>query len=63
MKTKKQRVLDIVSDLVGQLMYYDRKEDESLPVGEIEQMVIKGEITSAEIIDCFATELRRCFDE
>lgn len=55
-KTRRQHVLDRVSDLVVNLLYYDRKEDEDLPVGAIEAALEAGEITVAEIIGHFAIE-------
>lgn len=58
MKTRKQRILDLISDGVGRLMYYDRKEDEELPRGAIEEAVAKGEITLDEMVAEFANELR-----
>jgi hypothetical protein len=42
-------------------MYYHRKEDEDLPRGAIEEAVEAGEITVDEMIEEFATELRKCF--
>ena len=57
MKTRKQKILDTVSDLVGSLMYYDRKEDEDLPRGAIEDAVSSGEITYDEIIAQFKKDL------
>jgi hypothetical protein len=57
MKTRKEFILDAVSDLAGQLMYYDRKEDEDLPMGAIEEAVSAGEITVDEIVDCFKRQL------
>lgn len=59
-KSTRQDVLKRVKDLVGALMYYDRKEDETLPRGSIEKLVEKGEICAQEIIDEFSTELRKC---
>lgn len=58
MKTRKQRILDLISDGVGRLMYYDRKEDDELPRGAIEEAVSKGEITLDEMVAEFANELR-----
>lgn len=55
-KTRRQHILDVVSDLVVNVLYYDRKEDEDLPVGAIEAAVEAGEITVAEIIGHFAIE-------
>lgn len=56
-KTQKQVVLDTVSDLVGNFLYYQRKEDEDLPVGAIEKMVATKEITVDEIVAKFRSEL------
>lgn len=39
--TKKEILLAIVSDSVTDLLYYDRKEDDELPIGTIEEMVEK----------------------
>lgn len=58
--TRKQNILLTVNDLVGRLMYYDRKEDDELPVDAIEQAVANGEISVDEIIEEFSTELRKC---
>ena len=38
-----------IEDLAGRFLYYDRKEDDALPVGEIERMVKDGEVTVDEI--------------
>lgn len=57
MKTRKQNILATVSDLVANFAYYDRKEDEELPRGEIEEAIQKGEITIDEIVECFRKEL------
>ena len=51
-------VLDSVTDLVSDFLYYHRKEDEELPVGEIERMIRLGKITVEEIVSAFETELR-----
>lgn len=52
-------ILDTASDLVGQLMYYDRKEDNELPVGSIQEAIEEGELTVDDIINEFSTELRK----
>lgn len=46
-------ILDVTSDLAGQFLYYDRKDDEDLPVGAIEQAIADGVITVDEIVDRF----------
>jgi len=50
-------VLDTVADLVSDFLYYDRKEDEELPRGEIEMMVEIGIISEDEIVQRFREEL------
>jgi hypothetical protein len=53
MKSRRQIILDTVSDLATHFLYYDRKEDDALPVGAIEQAVEAGEITVQEITSHF----------
>jgi hypothetical protein len=55
---RKEVILGVVGDLVADLMYYDRKEDECLPRGAIEQAIEVGAITVDEIIEKFAEEMR-----
>lgn len=52
------RILNTIDDLVANLLYYDRKEDENLPRGAIEQAVEHGVITVDEMIEKFADGLR-----
>jgi len=47
-------ILGTVEDLVSNFLYYDRKNDEDLPVGHIEEAVKRGIITREEIIAKFA---------
>lgn len=56
-KTRRQRILDTVSDLVGSFLYYDRKEDPDLPLNDIEAAVVGGEITKDEIVEAFSNAL------
>lgn len=49
----KDLILNTVDDLAGKFMYYDRKEDEELPRGAIEQAIADGVITIDEIVDRF----------
>lgn len=57
MTSRRQHILNNVSDLASDFLYYDRKDCESLPRGEIEKAVAAGEITKKEIVDLFAKEL------
>lgn len=55
----KQDVLDAIKHDVSKFLYYDRKEDDDLPVGEIEQMVECGEITIDEMVETFRAALTK----
>lgn len=55
---ERDKVLNLVRDAVACLMYYDRKEDEDLPRGRIEQLLADGALSVDDMIDTFATELR-----
>jgi len=57
--SKRQMIMDKAEDAMGQFLYYDRKEDEDLAVGEIEAAIIAGEITIDEIVDRITDALRR----
>ena len=57
--TRRDRILKEVSFLVGKLMYYDRKEDEDLPRGQIEDAIANNEITIEEIVVEFENEIRK----
>jgi len=54
---RKQLIIATVEDLVNGFLYYDRKEDEELPLGEIEKAIESGEITRYEIVSVFEREL------
>ncbi len=60
---KKQLILALVSDLVSSLVYYDRKEDEDLEVGEIEKAIESGDITVADIAAHFSTAIHKTLDQ
>lgn len=57
-RSRRDVILLILDDLVGQFLYYDRKESGQLPLGEIEAAVAAGEITATEIVDKFRRVLR-----
>lgn len=56
-KTRRQRIINIVTDSIAGMMYYDRKEDEDLPRGAIEEAVAAGEITVEEMVTFWRDEL------
>jgi hypothetical protein len=53
----KQLILGTVEDMVADFLYYDRKEDEDLPRGAIEEAVAGGQITIDEIVSQFRQSL------
>ena len=53
----KETILNTVDDLVGDFLYYDRKEDEDLPRDAIQKALKDGEITLDEICDKFKETL------
>lgn len=55
-KSRRETILDTVSDLVSGFLYYDRKEDDDLPRGAVEEAIANGEITGEEIVAAFAKE-------
>lgn len=50
-------IFSTVSDLVIDLIYYDRKEDDELPRGAIEQAVKSGEVSIDEMAELFKLKL------
>ena len=63
MKTPKQKVLDIISDAVSNLLYYNRKEDSEMPVGKINKLVKKGDITIDEMVAEFRKNLENSLNK
>lgn len=58
-QTSRARNIDFtVRDLVSSFLYYDRKEDDGLPVGAIEEAIASGEITVDQIVGIFDKALR-----
>lgn len=57
MSTKNLIIIQTVEDLVVDFLYYNRKEDDELPVGVIEEAIKCGDISCADIIDVFSKKL------
>ncbi len=57
--TNRDRVLGLIEESVADLIYYDRKHDEDLPLGEIEKIVSSGEVTIDEIVNKFRFHLEK----
>lgn len=63
MSDRRQDILDAVEDLVTSFIYYDRKEDEDLPVGVIEATLAAGEISVEDMVAKFEGMLREGVEE
>jgi len=48
-----------IKDLVADFLYYDRKEDESLPMSEIEKEIENGNLSVSDIVNVFEIELKK----
>jgi predicted DNA-binding ArsR family transcriptional regulator len=51
-----------LSDMISNLLYYDRKEDDELPIGKIEKMVRDGNTSFNEIMEVIGQELKEGLD-
>ncbi len=57
----KQTILDTISDLCSDFLYYDRKEDEDLTMEQLNEAVKNGEITIDEMVSEFRKHLENTF--
>jgi hypothetical protein len=57
-RTRREHIEANLDDMITDLFCYDRKEDETLPIGAIEEAVKAGEITEAEIVERVSARLR-----
>lgn len=57
----KQKILNTISDLCGSFLYYDRKEDETLSMDELNNAVENGTITVDEMVAEFRKHLENTF--
>lgn len=56
-------LMQTIDDLVGKLMYYDRKEDETLPLGKIDGLIKGRVVTKKQIVDRFASALEKSCEQ
>ena len=56
MGSRRKLILETISDSVIDIIHYNRKEDEELRLGEIQQAIKNNEITVEEIVDEFRKE-------
>lgn len=57
----KQIILDTISDLCSNFLYYDRKEDEDLSMDQLNDAVNTGVITIDEMVAQFRKKLEDTF--
>jgi hypothetical protein len=62
-ETRREKILNAAGWLGTQFLYYARKQDEDLPVGEIEEAIFNDEITVEEIMDVVCEGFRVCFGD
>lgn len=55
--TRRETILITVDDLVADFLYFDRKKDSKLPVGQIETAIRVGDITAEDIVEQFRAKL------
>lgn len=59
MTTRRKHIENQVDDMIAKLLYYDRKEDGELEVGDIEEAIKEGEISVDEIVQRFSEGFRK----
>lgn len=59
----KQIILDTITDLCSNFLYYSRKEDEDLSVDQLNEAVKSGQITIDEMVDEFRKNLEATFND
>lgn len=61
--TRRETILATIDGAVRGLLYYDRKEDEELEVGAIQEAVAEGEITTGEMVGVFVDALDEWWED
>jgi hypothetical protein len=54
----KDVIKNTIEDLVSDFLYHDRKEDEELPVGVIQDSVKSGQLSVEDIVKTFEDALK-----
>ena len=57
----KKKILDTISDLCSDFLYYNRKEDEDLSMEQLNESVKSGIITIDEMVAEFRKHLENTF--
>jgi hypothetical protein len=56
-----ESIRNIIDDLAVDFVYYDRKDDEVIPVAELNRLIISGELTVDDVVDQFRAALSETF--
>lgn len=59
----KQKILNTISDLCSNFLYYDRKVDQHLTMKQLNEAVESGEITIEEMVAEFRKNLENKFEK
>ncbi len=59
----KETILNTIKDMSADFLYYDRKEDEQLSIGELNKAVKDGIITVDEMVNEFRNQLESTFNK
>lgn len=59
----KERITNVISDTLVDLLYYNRKEDDDLPIGAIEDAIEHGIITVDEILELVRKQITHSVEE
>jgi hypothetical protein len=58
-----EEIKNTVTDLVGNFVYYDRKEDEDLSIEDLNKSIGTGETTVKEIVSVFEQALKNTYPD
>lgn len=59
----KEIILNTIEDLVGEFVFYGRKEDEQLSIEQLNEAVSSGVITVDEMVNKFRLHLEATFNK
>lgn len=62
LQESKQHLMNNIETMFSMLMYYDRKEDDDLPMERIELLVTRGVVTPQEIVAEFQKHVFKYFE-
>ena len=63
MKTKLQEFECAIQDVVSDLLYYDRKEDESLTIEDVKNLFKGGEMTPESAANIFLKSVKSAMSD